>query len=65
MKCSKRQTEVWKARQKLDQKLAKMTPEQVLDYFDGVSDRVKARTGLSLGLRCLDASDARYAEVGK
>jgi hypothetical protein len=65
MRYSKRQIEVWRAREKLDKKLADMTPEQVLKYFSGVSDRVKARTGEPLNLRTIDASAARHVEVGK
>jgi hypothetical protein len=65
MKYSKRQIEVWKAREKLDKKLAGMTPKEVTRYLDGVSDRVKARTGKPLNMRTIDASAARYAEVVK
>jgi predicted nucleic acid-binding protein len=51
MKYSKVQYDLWRIRARLDRKLAKMTPEQVQQYFDDVDKRVEAKLGRPLGLR--------------
>ena len=48
MPVSKAQLEVWKARAKLDRKLAKMTPRQRRAYLNGSVDRVRRRFGIDL-----------------
>jgi hypothetical protein len=56
MKYSKVQYDLWRVRARLDRKLAKMTPEQVQEYFDGVDKRVEAKLGRPLRLRTMPAT---------
>ena len=50
MPVSKVQLEVWRIREELDRKLAKMTPEQRQEYFADTLERVKAVLGRDLNL---------------
>jgi len=63
MKYSKRQIEVWKAREELDRKLADMTPQEIIEYADGALERARARTGRQLKLRVADASPDTAVEA--
>jgi hypothetical protein len=65
MKYSKRQIEVWKARERLDEKLAGMTPEEITAYADGALERLRAKTGKALKLRIVDATESRPAKATK
>lgn len=51
MSISKVQLEVWRIREELDRKLAKMSPQERIDYFRGVSGRIKVKLGRELKLR--------------
>ncbi|MGB2824210.1 MAG: hypothetical protein WBF17_24770 [Phycisphaerae bacterium] len=65
MRCSTRQTEVWKAREELDRKLADMTPQEIIEYADGAVERARARTGRELKLRVADASPDTAVETNQ
>ena len=65
MRYSKRQIEVWKAREELDGKLADMTPQEIIEYADGALERARARTGRQLKLRVADASPDRPVEASQ
>jgi hypothetical protein len=56
MKYSKVQYDLWRVRARLSRQLAKMMPEQVQRYFDGVDKRVEAKLGMPLGLRSIPAT---------
>ena len=65
MRYSKRQIEVWRAREELDKKLADMTPQEIVEYADGAVERARARTGRQLRLRVVDASPDRALEANQ
>ncbi len=65
MSYSKRQIEVWKAREELDRKLADMTPQEIIEYADGALERARARTGRQLKLRVADASPDTAVEANQ
>jgi hypothetical protein len=65
MKPSKRQVDVWKAREKLDEKLAGMTPDEITAFADGALERLRAKTGKPLKLRVVDATESRPAKAGR
>ena len=48
MKYSKRQIEVWEARERLSEKLSKMTPEEITAYAQEAAERWRKRTGTEL-----------------
>ncbi len=50
---SKVQLAIWKAREEIDRKLSKMTPQEQLEYFNGAMERFKAATGVELHLRTI------------
>jgi hypothetical protein len=54
MRVSQAQLDVWKARAKLDRKLARMTRAQQQAYFDGVFVRIQKKFGIDLHLREAD-----------
>ena len=54
MEYSKRQIEVWQARERLNEKLASMSADEIIAYSKGIYERFKARTGKDLNLRMID-----------
>lgn len=54
MTVSKVQIELWKIREELDQKLAKMTPEERHMYFEGTLSRIREKGGVELDLPEVD-----------
>lgn len=51
MPISKVQIEIWKNREELDCKLAKMTPQQRKKYFNGTANRITSILGKNIKLR--------------
>ena len=65
MKVSQAQLDVWKARAKLDRKLARMTFAQQRKYLAGATARLKAKTGIDLNLPVLSLEREFAGSRGK
>jgi hypothetical protein len=65
MPVSQAQLDVWKARAKLDRKLAKMTFAQKRKYLAGAAERLKAKTGIDLNLPVLTLERDTMGAKGK
>ena len=65
MRAAQAQVDVWKARAKVNRKLAKMTFDQQRKYLAGASAQLKAKTGIDLDLPVLRLERDLVGSEGK